>query len=296
MTTQALWVFPVPAKPNPVTDIAARNTLIANSAASGVTDLYVSVYKSSPNGAGRLMYKDTALVSFIKAAHTKGMSVHAAYGAPDWPTFGCDPAGFPIRRMQEVVAYNAAHPAAKFDGVVLDIEPPEPQSAPDFQALLAQYQCIHDTLADSGIKLSAAIRFFWNSAVEFPVGSGVTKAVYRHVIDMPMSNVVVMGYRHFAGPMDCSSDGIVCLDKQEIRYAASIGKPSQVLVGLETSDPAATGISSKETFFNQGQATMNSVVQTVVYAFDGQFGGVAVHNYQNAYLSGSGSNWPTTNN
>ncbi|MDP9100045.1 MAG: hypothetical protein M3N48_13805 [Verrucomicrobiota bacterium] len=41
---------------------------------------------------------------------------------------------------------------------------------------------------------------------------------------MDLRNVVVMGYRNFAGPMDCSSDGIVCLDKDEIAYANSIGK------------------------------------------------------------------------
>ncbi len=220
------------------------------------------------------MYEDRAIVTLIKAAHAKGMFVHAAYGAPDLPALGCDADGFPQKRMHDVIAYNAAHPAAKFDGVVLDIEPPEPQSASDFQALLGQYECIYDTLAASGVQLSAAIRFFWNSAVEYPVASGATKPVYRHIIDLPLRNVVVMGYRHFAGPMDCSSDGIVCLDKDEISYAAKTGKPSVVLVGLETSDPATTGISAKETFFKQGQATMNSVVQTVLYTFNGHFGGV----------------------
>lgn len=28
-----------------------------------------------------------------------------------------------------------------------------------------------------------------------------------------------MGYRDFAGPMDCSSDSVTCLDKDEVAYA-----------------------------------------------------------------------------
>src|SRR5437660_1335252 len=187
----------------------------------------------------------------ITRAHNAGMQVLAAYGAPDWPTFGCNANGFPLQRMAEVAAYNAANSNAKLDGVVLDIEPPEPQSTAGFQALLAQYACIRTSLPNE-IKLSVAIRFFWDAMVEYPPGSNVTKPVYAHVIDMSLSNVIVMGYRDFAGPADCTNDGIICLDKDEISYAAAIGKPQLVLAGLETSDPATTGISNKETFFEEG--------------------------------------------
>lgn len=112
---------------------------------------------------------------------------------------------------------------------------------------------------------------------------------------MNLRNVVVMGYRDFAGPMDCSSDGIICLDKDEVAYANSIGKSTMVLVGTETSDPATTGISNRETFFEEGQTAMDNASLSVFYAFNGNFGGVAVHNYQNAYLSGTSAKWPSKN-
>ncbi|MDQ6623786.1 MAG: hypothetical protein M3Y86_09955, partial [Verrucomicrobiota bacterium] len=235
------------------------------------------------------------IADLITRAHAKGMSVHAAYGAPDWPSLGCDPTSFPQQRMLEVVAYNAAHPTAKFDGLVLDVEPPEPQSDADFQALLAQYDCLRTTLAPASVKLSAAIRFFWDKPVEYPAGSGIVKKVHEHIISMDLRNVVVMGYRDFAGPMDCSTDGIVCLDKDEIAYANRIGKSTLVLVGAETSDPATTGISNRETFFEEGQNAMDAAALAVFYAFNGRFGGFAVHNYQNAYLSGLNPRWPARN-
>ena len=220
---QTLWVFPTSSAPNPVTDSSARQALIANASATGIAELYVSVYNSTPNSAGRYMYDEAAIADLIGRAHTGGMQVFAAYGAPDWPTFGCNPNGFPLQRMAEVADYNAANPTAKFDGVILDIEPPEPQNTSAFQALLGQYACIRSALP-SDIRLSVAIRFFWDAVIEYPAGSNVSKTVYAHVIDMNMNNVVVMGYRDFAGPADCSNDGIVCLDQNEVAYAASVGK------------------------------------------------------------------------
>ena len=295
-TTQALWVFPGSSFANPVTDATARQMLVTNSAASGVGLLYLSVYSSTPNAAGRYMYDDAAIANLIAQAHNAGVRVDAAYGAPDWPTFGCDPNGFPLQRIVEVGAYNHDNPTAKFDGVVLDVEPPEPQNTAAYQALLAQYQCIRDALPPE-VDLSVAIRFFWNDPVQYPTNTGTTKPVYAHVIDMNVRNVVVMGYRDFAGPADCTSDGIVCLDQDEISYAQSISKFDIILAGLETSDPATTGISNKETFFEEGQAAMNGQAQAVLDHFGilSGLGGVAIHNYQNGYLSDASVLWPQTN-
>ena len=295
-TSQALWVFPSSSFANPITDSTAGQTLVTNSAASGVGLLYLSVYSSTPNAAGRYMYDDAAIANLIAQAHNAGVRVDAAYGAPNWPTFGCDPNGFPLQRIVEVGAYNQDNPAAKFDGVVLDVEPPEPQDTAAYQALLAQYQCMRDKLP-SDVDLSVAIRFFWNDLVQYPANTGATKPVYAHVIDMNVRNVVVMGYRDFAGPADCTSDGIVCLDQDEISYAQSISKFDIILAGLETSDPATTGISNKETFFEEGQAAMNGQAQAVLDHFGilSGLGGFAIHNYQNSYLSDASVLWPQTN-
>lgn len=291
---QTAWVFPS-AAPNPVTNSSARQTLIANSAASGIAHLYVSVYSSTPNSAGRLMYDETAIADLITRAHTNGMQVFAAYGAPDWPTFGCNANGFPLQRMAEVASYNSAHPSAKFDGVVLDVEPPEPQSTSDFQALLAQYACIRSTLPND-IGLSLAIRFFWDAVIEYPAGSNVLKPVYAHVIGMNVANVIVMGYRDFAGPSDCTTDGIICLDQDEIAYAAGAGKLQLVLAGVETIDPAVAGITNRETFFEEGQSILNSEARAIIGHFGpaNGLGGLAIHNYQQSYLNGSVA-WPAMN-
>ena len=309
--THAVWVFPSSSAPNPVTDPTARQTLFANAAASGVDVLYLSIYNPTQNSAGRLMYEDAAIAAFITQAHSLRMRVLAAYGAPDWPAIGSSPADFPLSRMAEVVSYNAANAAAKLDGVVLDIEPPEPQTAAAFQALLTQYQSIRAALPHD-LALSIAIRFFWDTPVEFPAGSGVTKKVYEHVLDLatydfaahfqPIQNVIIMGYRNFAGTSDCAvSGGIVCLDQDEINYVytnrATLGFYDLILAGLETSDPASTGITAQETFFANGQAALNRVAGEVLnhFGFFHGLGGFAIHNYGNSYLGGSDANWPAVN-
>jgi len=309
--THAVWVFPSSSAPNPVTDPTARQTLLANAAASGVDILYLSIYNSTPNSAGRLMYEDGAIAAFITQAHGLHIRVLAAYGAPDWPAIGSNPADFPLSRMNEVVSYNATNASAKLDGVVLDIEPPEPQTTAAFQALLTQYQSIRAALPHD-LALSIAIRFFWNTPVEFPAGSGITKKVYEHILDLatydfaahfqPIQNVIVMGYRNFAGLSDCAiSGGIVCLDQDEINYVyanrATLGFYDLILAGLETSDPVSTGIPAQETFFANGQPALNSVASVVLqhFGFFKGLGGFAIHNYGNSYLSGNSANWPTLN-
>jgi len=86
--SQALWVFPSSSFANPVTDATARQTLVTNSAASGVGLLYLSVYSSTPNAAGRYMYDDAAIANLIAQAHNAGVRVDAAYGAPAGSTGG----------------------------------------------------------------------------------------------------------------------------------------------------------------------------------------------------------------
>ena len=91
----ALWVFPDTGVPNEVTDSILRQDLINRSSSSGVNALYLSLFQSSPNGAGRLMYEDGDVAVLITDAHAQGIEVWAAYGAPDWPIIGCDGTRFP---------------------------------------------------------------------------------------------------------------------------------------------------------------------------------------------------------
>src|ERR1700733_7782200 len=212
---QALWVYPDQGTgANTMTDPTARETLVENASASDVTDLYVSVYQSTANSAGRLMYPDSDMADLIQKAHARRMRVWASYGDPDWPSDGCGASSAPLKDMAMVVAYNAANPPAHFDGVVLDIEPAEPQTTAQYQALLAIYQCIQASLpqrAHERLELAVTIQFSWTQAVAY---LGSTKPVYEHIIDMDPTNVIVMGYRNTAGT-NCAGtavNGIICLD------------------------------------------------------------------------------------
>jgi uncharacterized protein (TIGR03437 family) len=289
----ALWVYSVSSLPNPVTDMPTRDTLIQNSSASGVNMLYVSVYSSTPNSAKRYMYPDSDTSDLIAKAHAQGIQVYAAYGDTDWPTLGCAASAFPMERMAEVIAYNAANRSAMFDGVILDVEP---TGTPDFQALLSLYQCFQQQAQANGMGLSVAISAFWTTTVTF---GQVTEAAYQQIVDLKLSNVVVMGYRNYAGTSDCTAgDGVVCLDESVIAYANSVSQANTILVGLDTDNPATDGSLAEETFFSMGQAAMNAVAQSIFSQFaavNQTFGGFAINNYRDSYLSGQISGWPATN-
>jgi len=291
-TLNALWVYSVSSLPNAVSDEPTRDTLIQNSATSGVTMLYVSVYQSTPNSEKRYMYEDHDIAELIAKAHAQGMQVYAAYGDSDWPTLGCDASAFPMLRMAEVIAYNNANPAATFDGAILDVEP---SGTPDYGALLELYQCFQQQAKANGMGLGVAISAFWNDTVTF---GQTTEEAYKQIVDLNLNQIVVMGYRNYAGTSDCTQqDGIVCLDENVIAYANSVSRANTILVGLDT-DPPSSGSLPKETFFSLGQAAMNAVAQSVSSQFassNQSFGGFAVHNYRDAYLSGQLAEWPATN-
>lgn len=289
----ALWVYKVSSLANAVTDQPTMKTLVQNASASGVNMLYVSVYSSTPNSNGRYMYSDSDVAAFITAAHGKGMQVYSAMGDPDWPTYGCAISSSPYNRFNDVVGYNSANSSATFDGVMLDVEP---GSSPDFPSLLGMYQCFQQMASANGLGLAAAISAFWSSTVTF---NNVTEEAYKQVVDLGMTNLVVMGYRNTAGTLDCSAgDGIICLDENIIAYANSVSQGSMILVGLNTDNPATSGAPAEETFYSMGQTAMNSAAQSVYsqFAAAGQsFGGFAIHNYRDSYLSGTLSGWPATN-
>ncbi len=289
----ALWVYKAGSLPNAVTDQATRNTLIQNGSASGVNMLYVAVYGSTPNSAGRYMYDDGDVAAFITAAHGKGMQVYAALGDADWPSSGCAVSGNPYKRFTDLAGYDSSNPNATFDGVMLDVEP---GSNPDLPALLGLYQCFQQMASANGLGLSAAASAFWNTTVTF---NQVTEEAYKQIVDLGMNNVVVMGYRNVAGSLDCSQgDGIICLDENYIAYANSLSQSKMILVGLNTDNPATSGAPAEETFYAMGQTAMNNAAQSVYSQFTAAsqtFGGFAIHNYRDSYLNGELSGWPATN-
>ncbi len=188
-SVQALWVWTPFGRPFDIRDEQARDTLVRDSALMAVRSLYVSMYRWPPNAKGRRMHQEEYIADLIEKADNAGIDVWATYGNFDWAEIGCS--GFPMQRMDEVVAYNKdANDPAKFAGVVLDIEP-DPL---DFSKLLTLYECIQERLEMNGMHLAVAIHPQWDTLVEFGTG-GVKQEAYKHIIDLKLSYVIVMGYR-----------------------------------------------------------------------------------------------------
>jgi uncharacterized protein (TIGR03437 family) len=291
----ALWVNSDQV-PNPLSDPtgSASATLVNNAFASGVNMLYVSVYSSTPNSDGLLLYPDSDIENLINVAHAKGMQVYAASGTPNWPGDGCATTANPMSRMTDLIMYNTLYPSATFDGVILDVEP-EPV---DSQALLALYQCLQTQLHGAGMGLSVAVSVSVLNSLPAP---GQTEAPYQQIVDLNLNGVVAMGYRNSAGTLDpgtlaCTGNGVLCVDENVIAYANTVSQGNTIQVGLDTDDNS----DSEETFYSMGQATMNAVAASVASQFNaaGQiFGGFAINSYQDSYLSGSSQLplWPATN-
>jgi uncharacterized protein (TIGR03437 family) len=292
----ALWVNSDQV-PNPLSDPtgAASATLVNHAFASGVDMLYVSVYSSTPNSDGLLLYPDNAIENLINLAHAQGIQVYAGSGTPNWPGDGCATTANPMSRMADLITYNTLYPSATFDGVMLDVEP-EPV---DSQALLTLYQCIQTQLQGAGMGLAVAISV---SVLNSPPVTGQTEAPYQQIVDLNLNGVVVMGYRNSAGTLDpstlaCTGNGLLCVDENVIAYANSVSQGNTIRVGLNTDDDSSD---PEETFYTMGQAAMNAVAASVASQFNaaGQvFGGFAINSYQDSYLSGSSQLllWPATN-
>lgn len=296
LTVYALWVWEGQPDKDPkvepftTTSETARESLVERSSISGVNVLYFDPRMSTtPSGD---------IASLITQAHKKGIQVWNAY-SPGWKkedgsTLNCTDA---TASMDGVIAYNAANPTAKFDGVALDIEPTEPA---DFEALLTLYGCILPRLKTADLRAATTIRFFWDMNVTSDgmlcipdPGVPSCKEAYKHIIDMDWDNVVVMGYRDRAGT-SCSGtdmDGIICMDEAEIDYADSLKKYNLILAGLETSNCAPGCGPDKVTFFEEGQEALNLETKKVAEHFGGRFGGFAIDYYKGSYLSGL-PGWP----
>ncbi|HXP85350.1 MAG TPA: hypothetical protein VN841_11560 [Bryobacteraceae bacterium] len=158
--SNTMWVYSVAGLPSPVTDPSTRDTLMQNASASGVTALYVSVYSSTANSAHRYLVDEKSIAAFIRKAHSRNMQVYASMGDTEWPAKGCATPATPHERFADIAGYDSDHPAVKFDGIILDVEPGR---NPDFPALLSLYRCFQRQAAASGLGLSAAVSAFWNT-------------------------------------------------------------------------------------------------------------------------------------
>lgn len=253
------WVHAVPK------DEAGRTRLLERAEARGVNTLYLHVYAPAPNAAGRRMQDERRLAAFLRAARRRGVEVWAAYGAPDWPSHGCSPGGFPHARLMEVAHFNRIHPGAGFAGVMLDVEPDEPA---DVEALRRFFVSAAGCLRAEGLPVAAAVRFFWAAD---PAPS---------LLDAGLDHVVVMAYRNRAGGA-CPDDGFVCLAEAFLDAAERRGLDRHVVLGLRDTSVEQDGGRASETFHHlapEAQHRARTRARRTLGAFR-SFGGYAVHAY-----------------
>ncbi|GAA3399528.1 DNRLRE domain-containing protein [Paenibacillus hodogayensis] len=268
-----------------VLDAFAKDT--ATFGSNPITTLYVA--SGGFSGVDILEDQPDKMRNFIAWAHDRGYQVHALVaGGTSPPFFGAyakyhDKA---TRQVEKVINYNLASPAAaRFDGVNVDIEP---YISPDFKSpdrfLQKQYldglRKIIERRNVSGVGLAigpAIPRWYDSSPTASAIDwNGSVKWLSEHVQDIA-DYISIMDYRDSAD----GSNGLIASVQGEIAYAAAIGKPNSVVVGVETIDVANTSDPYTVTFRQKGRTAMEKELNKVYAAFGGEpgFGGVAVHQY-----------------
>ena len=295
-TVTALWVGWLE-----VADPGRRADLVERAAASRVDVIYARLGRPTPNAAGRYMVADEAVEALVQAAHASGIEVFAAYAPATDEPVGCEPDGFPLARLGEVIDFAAEHPDAAPDGALLELGGGGGAAGgpgADVLALGAQLEalgCSDAVLDDVGLALAAAIPHDWDAVVAF---EGSDAAAYQHVFELDLARVVLRGRADSAGT-DCAGaapDGLVCQVTDELAFASAAGLSSRLLVGLETDACSPDCGPETVTFFEEGQAVMNAEASAVRahFADSPAFGGFAIHRYGAAYLSGV-PGWPAAN-
>jgi len=252
-----------------------------------ITTFYIGVFPYE--GVDILEDEPERVREFVKWAHENGYQVHACIAGGTVPPYYGALApfhGYAIREMEKVINYNlSSAPEERFDGVNVDIEP---YILPEFRAqkpeVQLQYLDILQKMIErrdtAGIHLPfgpAIPRWFDSSDVAQDITwNGETKWLSEHVQDMS-DYISIMDYRDTAD----GSAGIIVQAQGELDYAASIGKPGSVVVGVETLDIANSGDPETITFREEGRTYMEAELDKVYAAFAEHpaFGGIAMHHY-----------------
>jgi hypothetical protein len=138
---------------------------------------------------------------------------------------------------------------------------------------------------DSSLQFDVTIPFWYEEADPQVTATynGVSKALSYHILDI-VDSVTVMDYHDTAGNTNGNHDGQIDHGKQEVAYAAHVGK--KAIIGAETIPPDGRGIPDFITYFDHGKVYMNAELQKVIdyFANNPGFGGIAIHHYD-TYVS-----------
>ena len=243
----------------------------------GIDTVYL--YADAHQGRNLIVSEPQRYARLIEQLHRDGLQVHALLGS--WPLHTeryilPDLRPQALQMVQRVMDYNRqAAPAARFDGINLDIEPHVlddwGQRREHYLQLFLQVSEAWMALKrQSGLALQVGPAIaFWLDGIEVE-HAGRRKPASEHLQDI-YDHVVLMDYRNQAqGP-----DGILSHAQDELAYGRRIGKP--VWLGVET---LPTDI-RKLSFFYTSPGHMTRQLDQVrrALATEPAFGGFVVHHY-----------------
>jgi hypothetical protein len=234
------------------------------------------------------------LADFIKEAHKNKIKVYYLDGDPTWAVAYQMEA---LSRVNAVVDYNKAKDAAKFDGIIFDIEPYllittelgeeeksltglEPYLLPQWKTqrlevekkYLALIEQIINELkqSDSDLEFGVAMPLLFTDKAK-----NEQKSLSDRVLDL-VDFAVLMDYRDVS--IRVIRDG-----KPAVDYATRAGK--KLIIAVETLDLVSVGEGGNaDTFAEEGHAYLEQELKKVREVFKGLagYGGTSIH-YYNSY-------------
>lgn len=226
------------------------------------------------------------VASFVRWARGRGYHVQAVIaGGTNPPYLGVLPQyqHLAIGEFTKVLDYNRAVPDnARFDGVNVDIEPyllpewkePGTTLPTIWLDLLAKFVHLRD-VSGQRLLVGPAIPFWFDSSdcCTAITWHGKTAPLSDHAQDLT-DYVALMDYTETAA-------GIISRAEHEIAYAAAIGKPRSVVIGVESKDLSGTSDPETVTFYEEGRTYMEAELDKVYSALGGTpaFAGIAMHHY-----------------
>lgn len=267
-------------------DVGERRVFFEFCKAHGINVVGMQI-ATRGTGADRQLDARAEWTALITEAHRRQMRVHALDGDPKFARAAQH--GTVLSIVNAVVAYNASvAPAARFDGMHLDIEPqalPEWKDPKARERLLAEYLEVNQGAAararPAGLLYGVDIPFWWHMPDDVtgePIGivtfHGERKLVTEHLLGF-VDNIGIMAYRNVAaGP-----DGIITLALDTIQRVERT-RDVRVFVGIET-EKVREGVPATITFAGKTLRDMRQEIRAAEEAFApyASFLGIAIHRY-----------------
>lgn len=276
--SRAVWIWEADSYAM-VKDPAVAREAVAYLQSQHIDTVYL--YADAYRGHDLVVEHPELYRAFIERLHRRRMRAYALLGSAYLHTERYVLPAYRRRAegmFRRVVQYNAAAPpAARFDGVNMDIEPHilDQWNDNSRKRLLADFLDMGDALMKIKRKYHATLAVgpaipFWLDGIDLK-WNGVRRPVSEHVIDL-FDYVALMDYRNrIAG-----RDSILSHAASEIAYADRAGK--KVVIGLQVSPDEP----EKLTFDKAGPKAFEQALDTVERALRGDpsFDGFAIHHYR----------------